>query len=123
VQLGYGRAGWYSYDWIDNDGRPNADRIVPELQDLRAGDQVLMVPGMGPRVRELAPGRHLLAGDVEAGTWCLASRLVSRWRVGGRLTPATAFWILSATRARSSWSAGCSRASRPGPSGPRPARP
>jgi hypothetical protein len=22
AQIGYGRAGWYSYDWIDNDGRP-----------------------------------------------------------------------------------------------------
>jgi hypothetical protein len=32
VQLGYGRGGWYSYDWIDNDGRPSADRIIPELQ-------------------------------------------------------------------------------------------
>jgi hypothetical protein len=101
VQLGYDRAGWYSYDWIDNDGRPSADRIRPELQDLRVGDQILMVPGMGPRVRELVPGQHLLAGDAEAGTWYLAvrpapggSRLVSRWRIDGRLTPATAFWIL-----------------------------
>ncbi len=29
VQIGYGRAGWYSYDRIDNDGRPSATRIVP----------------------------------------------------------------------------------------------
>jgi hypothetical protein len=29
VQLGYGRGGWYSYDWIDNDGQPSADRILP----------------------------------------------------------------------------------------------
>jgi hypothetical protein len=101
VQLGYGRAGWYSYDWIDNDGRRSADRIVPELQDLRVGDQILMVPGLGPRVREIAPNRHLVVGDVEEGTWCLTLRpapggvrLVSRWRVRWRLTPATVFWIL-----------------------------
>jgi hypothetical protein len=101
VQLGYGRAGWYSYDWIDNDGRRSADRVLPELQDLRVGDQILMVPGMGPRVREIAPNRHLVAGDLEAGTWCLAlrptpggARLVSRWRVRWRMTPATFFWIL-----------------------------
>src|SRR5829696_3281795 len=56
VQLGYGRAGWYSYDWIDNDGRPSADRVVPELQDLAVGDQILMGPGMGPGGRELVPG-------------------------------------------------------------------
>jgi hypothetical protein len=101
VQLGYGRAGWYSYDWIDNDGRPSADRVLPELQDLRIGDQILMLPGMGPRVRAIERDRYLFAGDVEGPTWCLAlrpaaggTRLVSRWRVRWPLTPATAFWIL-----------------------------
>jgi hypothetical protein len=101
VQLGYGRGGWYSYDWIDNDGQPSADRIIPELQQLRVGDQILMLPGMGPRVLEVEPNRHFVAGDREGGTWCLAlyparggCRLVSRWRVDWPLTPATAFWIL-----------------------------
>jgi hypothetical protein len=37
AQLGFGRAGWYSYDWIDNDGQPSADRIIPELQQLQVG--------------------------------------------------------------------------------------
>jgi hypothetical protein len=101
VQLGYGRGGWYSYDWIDNDGQPSADRIIPELQQLQVGDQILMLPGMGPRVREVEPNRYFVAGDQEAGVWCLAlypaaggCRLVSRWRVDWPLTPATAFWIL-----------------------------
>ena len=101
VQLGYDRAGWYSYDWIDNDGRPSADRVVPELQDLAVGDQILMGPGMGAAVRELAPDRYLVAGDREGGSWCLAlrpgdggTRLVSRWRVHWPLTPATVFWVL-----------------------------
>jgi hypothetical protein len=101
VQLGYGRAGWYSYDWIDNDGRPSADRILAELQQLQVGDQILMLPEMGPRIREVEPNRYFVAGDQEAGVWCLAlypagsgCRLVSRWRVNWPLTPATAFWIL-----------------------------
>jgi hypothetical protein len=102
VQLGFGRAGWYSYDWIDNDGHPSADRIQSEHQHLEVGDQILMVPGMGPRVRAIEPNRSLLCGDQEGGTWCLGlypdgdqqTRLVSRWRVGWTLTPATAFWIL-----------------------------
>ena len=38
VQMGAGRAGWYSYDWIDNGGRPSATKIVPELQHLAVGD-------------------------------------------------------------------------------------
>jgi hypothetical protein len=101
VQLGYGRAGWYSYDWIDNDGQLSADRIIPELQELEVGGQILMAPGMGPRVREVEPNRYFVAGDQHAGVWCLAlyptvggCRLVSRWRVDWPLTPATAFWIL-----------------------------
>ena len=60
-----------------------------------------MLPQMGPRIREVEPNRHLVAGDQEAGVWCLAlyptpggCRLVSRWRVDWPLTPATAFWIL-----------------------------
>jgi hypothetical protein len=103
VQIGYGRAGWYSYDWIDNDGRPSADTIVEAFQDLQVGDRILMVPDMGPEVRAIEPGRYLLSGDAEGGVWCLAlypdadgrrTRLVSRWRVDWRLTVATAFWIL-----------------------------
>jgi hypothetical protein len=102
VQIGYGRAGWYSYDWIDNDGRPSADTIVEEFQDLQVGDRILMVPGMGPEVRAIDPGRSLVSGDAEGGVWCLAlypdadgrrTRLVSRWRSGWELTWATAFWL------------------------------
>ena len=39
-QMGFGRAGWYSYDLIDNLGRRSATRIHPEWQDVRAGDPV-----------------------------------------------------------------------------------
>jgi hypothetical protein len=101
VQLGYGRGGWYSYDWIDNDGQPSADRILPELQQPQIGDQILMLPEMGPRIREIQPNRYFVAGDQESGSWCLAlyptvngCRLVSRWRVNWPLTLATAFWVL-----------------------------
>ena len=40
VQMGFGRAGWYSYDWIDNFGRPSAKAILPEFQSLRSGEPV-----------------------------------------------------------------------------------
>ena len=87
VQIGYGRAGWYSYDWIDNDGQPSARRIVPEFQGLKVGHVIEMLPGFGPQVIEIVPDSHFVTGDGEGGTWCLAvyperngSRLVSRWR-------------------------------------------
>lgn len=43
-QMGFGRAGWYSWDVIDNLGRRSAREIHPEWQHLAAGD---VVPG-GP---------------------------------------------------------------------------
>lgn len=39
-QMGFGRAGWYSYDWIDNLGRKSARRIHPEWQGVASGDRV-----------------------------------------------------------------------------------
>ena len=33
VQMGCRRAGWYSYDGLDNGGAPSADRIIPEFPD------------------------------------------------------------------------------------------
>ncbi len=44
VQIGCKRAGWYSYDWIDNLGIPSANRIVPELQHLEVGDLIPFSP-------------------------------------------------------------------------------
>lgn len=59
VQLGYGRAGWYSYDELDMN-RPSVDRIVPELQQLAVGDIVPTHPGGGFEVRILDPERALV---------------------------------------------------------------
>src|SRR5450759_3607240 len=44
VQVGVTRAGWYSYDILDNRGRSSARRIIPELQNLAPGDVVPMSP-------------------------------------------------------------------------------
>lgn len=44
VQMGADRAGWYSYDKLDNGGLPSADAIVPEFQDLDVGDVVKALP-------------------------------------------------------------------------------
>jgi len=44
VQMGWGRAGWYTARWVDRllfpANGPSADRIIPELQDLQVGDFV-----------------------------------------------------------------------------------
>ena len=72
VQIGFGRAGWYSYDWLDNLGRPSADRVVPELQGLRVGDWVPMSAKVDERtafrVAALEPNRMLLWTKPDS-TW------------------------------------------------------
>jgi hypothetical protein len=40
VQMGWDRGGWYSWDRIDNAGRPSATEVHPEWQDLTVGDQL-----------------------------------------------------------------------------------
>ena len=44
VQMGCGRGGWYSWDLLDHGGRPSADRIHPEWQDLAVDDRLPSVP-------------------------------------------------------------------------------
>jgi hypothetical protein len=40
VQMGWGRAGWYSWDRLDNGGRPSAHELHPEWQDVSVGDRL-----------------------------------------------------------------------------------
>lgn len=58
VQMGYGRAGWYSYDQLDMKGR-SADTILPEWQSLHVADVLPTHPGGGFEVRVLEEGRAL----------------------------------------------------------------
>jgi hypothetical protein len=65
AQMGAGsRAGWYSYDFLDNGRQPSARRIVPELQSLTAGMVFPAVPGATDGFTLLAfePERFLVLG-------------------------------------------------------------
>jgi hypothetical protein len=44
AQMGGDRGGWYSWDWLDNDAKPSADRIVPEWQSLEEGQHLHRAP-------------------------------------------------------------------------------
>ena len=59
VQMGYGRAGWYSYDAIDMTG-VSSRHIVPEWQTLAVGDVIPTHPGGGFAVRVLEPERAMV---------------------------------------------------------------
>ena len=65
--MGYGRAGWYSYDWLerligagDFAGGGSARRVLPELQQLALGDTVALSPAGGLTVAVLEPARALV---------------------------------------------------------------
>jgi pimeloyl-ACP methyl ester carboxylesterase len=65
VQMGRRRAGWYSWDLLDNGGVPSADRVVPELQRLSVGD-ILPIKAKGTEgfaVLVLDRPRALVVGD------------------------------------------------------------
>ena len=59
VQMGFGRAGWYSYDRLDQRGK-SADGIVDEWQAIKVGDIVPTHPGGGFEVVAVEPGRSLV---------------------------------------------------------------
>jgi hypothetical protein len=71
AQLGQGRGGFYSYDALENlvgCDIHSADRVVPEWQDLKVGDQVKLHPEVGLGVAVVEPGRALvLRGGVPMG--------------------------------------------------------
>jgi hypothetical protein len=58
-QMGFGRAGWYSYDQVDMAGR-SASRVMPEHQDLDVGDVMPTHPGGGFLVKAVEPERTLV---------------------------------------------------------------
>jgi hypothetical protein len=48
VQMGYGRAGWYSWDYLDNFGRPSSTTLHREWQNIEVGEYLA-----GPHVSAL----------------------------------------------------------------------
>jgi membrane protease YdiL (CAAX protease family) len=46
IQMGSGRAGWYSYNAVDNGRQPSATRIVAELQHIAVGTVFPALPGV-----------------------------------------------------------------------------
>jgi hypothetical protein len=59
VQMGYDRAGWYSYDQLDMRGK-SVDTILPAFQALAVGDIVPVSPEGGFAVTVVDPGRAIV---------------------------------------------------------------
>ena len=93
VQMGSGRGGAYTYDWIENLfglGMHSADAILPEFQHLEVGDVLpLGRDGPGMRVEIYEPERALVfRSEDDNWVWIFTlrevvggTRLVSRNRI------------------------------------------
>jgi hypothetical protein len=72
AQLGQGRGGFYSYDFLENligCDIHSADRIIEQWQHIAVGDQIDLAPGVGLTVAIADPGGALvLRGGVPALT-------------------------------------------------------
>jgi len=73
VQIGYRRAGFYSYDSLDNDGIPSAERILPEYQTLKVGDLIPLSETAKVRVTELEWPRSMVLVFEVKGAWSSAT--------------------------------------------------
>jgi hypothetical protein len=92
VQIGFGRAGWYSYDILDNLGRHSSEAILPEYQTLEPGDLIPLGPGAesGLFVKDLRPNESMVwwERNRQSTTWAWGlypidgeqTRLVTRVR-------------------------------------------
>jgi hypothetical protein len=102
LQMGYGRAGFYGYDILENLGSKrgihSAERILPEFQHFKVGDEVPISPVAGMVFYAIEPNQYLIwRGEEEKSpgvfTWALYpadknhTRLVSRIRWSYHWTP------------------------------------
>jgi hypothetical protein len=70
LQLGWGRAGWYGYDLVDNGGKPSTWDILPEHQWLEKGKDFPMSPWTAMSCDDFEEGRWMLwRGGAQGGTW------------------------------------------------------
>jgi hypothetical protein len=104
-QVGVTRAGWYSYDLLDNLARSSAREIIPELQDVAVGDVVPLSPDgkQGVHILAIDLPRSMLWGTLPDTTWLWVcepcadgtTRLITRIRSHYRwLSPTIAFSLL-----------------------------
>lgn len=97
VQMGAGdRAGWYSYDIIDNGGVRSAREVRAPLQSLAIGDVMRLTAGSpaGFRVISLEPDRSLvLAHREQCGAVSAAFTLTTAGTAGTRLVHRVRFRV------------------------------
>ncbi len=102
IQIGSGRAGWYSIDWIDNGGKKSSETIIPIFQLIAVDQFIPFTPDgkNGMWVAEFREHESILWTDKKGEAswlWYIqekrdgSSRLITRLRTRYRfLSP----WII-----------------------------
>jgi hypothetical protein len=73
VQIGSGRAGWYSIDWIDNGGKTSSFEILPEFQQISKEQFIPFTPDQknGMWVADFEKDKFILWKDKKGdASWC-----------------------------------------------------
>ncbi len=73
MQVGVGRAGFYSYDLLDNHGQPSAEEILPEWQDVHVGDIA------APMVLNPTPDMRFIVNGLDVAHWVVWVKPNSSW--------------------------------------------
>jgi hypothetical protein len=106
VQMGSGRGGVYTYDWIENLlglNMHSAREILPQFQDLKAGDELPLGPGRPAMRVAVCDPEHTLMFQFADGNWVWIfalfaedgeTRLISRNRIAAAGPPARLFNML-----------------------------
>jgi hypothetical protein len=108
LQMGSGRGGVYTYDWIENLfglGMHSADVILPQFQGLKQGDELPLGPGRPLMRVEVFEPELALGVRFDDGNWVWIfallpdgdrTRLVSRNRIAmpGAGAPTRLFYTL-----------------------------
>jgi hypothetical protein len=96
VQMGSGRGGAYTYDWIENLlglHMHSARRVLPQFQNLQVGDELPLGPGRPVMRVEVCDPERTLATRFADGNWVWIfalvaedgqTRLISRNRIAAR---------------------------------------
>jgi hypothetical protein len=77
MQMGQGRGGLYTYDWLENLAGldiHSADRIIPEFQHLEVGDSVGFSAEGEPRVAAIEPNSFLALYISNNFSWAFVLR-------------------------------------------------
>lgn len=79
VQMGYGRAGFYTYDLIDNGGYASADRILDQYQECIVGDWAFNMNSLFGIELPINESNTFKIGGFERSQWLLWQKPDSTW--------------------------------------------